>query len=143
MRKLVSQSIVSAGLLGVIAALWQIVRFFQGSIGVAQPFAILEEYLSMGLGQSVVGHYVFGVVSWIVVAGVVAGIAFAMGRIVDVGWHQFLAEQKAAHEANVRLQKIEDAREQRIAARSRLSADERRRLARLEQRVAELESTRR
>lgn len=143
MRNLVSQAISLAGLFGAIAALWQIVRFLQGSVGVAEPFAMLEAYLSTAFGPSVFGHYVSGIVSWTIVALIAAGTGYALSRIIDVGWHQFLTEEKVAHDARVRFEKIEDARERRRAARSRLSSDEKQRLQHLERRVADLEANRR
>lgn len=143
MRKLISISIPFVGFFGSIAALWQIVRFFQGKVGVAEPYASLEAYLTTVLGPSFVGHYIFGIASWLTVALIVAGAAYALDRILDVGWHQFLAEEKAAHDARVRhAQEIEDTRERRRVARNWPSPDAMDRLAYLERRVAELEANR-
>lgn len=118
--------------LGVIATLfvaWQAVRFCQGHIGApgidqltamlygtAGPPAVADtangvEWASAGLFR--VYYYLAGIAVWLILGVIVSGLLESTARIVEVGFHQYMAECKEAHLESQRWARIRADRERR------------------------------
>lgn len=135
----IARAIELAGVAGAIATAWQIVRFCQGTIGapiVDQVNRMVMEQLGQdastlppgSLGASfnwlssmvTTGfYYLLGVLVWLYLAIVVMHVANAGARIVEVGFDQYMHEQKVIAEDNRRLMEHNAAIERRRELRRR------------------------
>lgn len=124
-RLMLSEIVNVAAFLGGLTTLWQVVRFFQGEVGVPEPFGTMEASLSMIFATSgslaTTWHYVFGAVAWISLSAFVFAGGDVLRRLIADGWAKFIADETAADLESVRIYRVEEARAKRRAARAKLN----------------------
>lgn len=121
-RLMLSEIVNVAAFFCGLATRWQVVRFFQGEVGVPEPFGTLEASLSMMFATSgklpTIWHYIFGAAAWTSLSALVFDGGGVLRRLIADGWARFLADEKATDQESVRMYRLEESRERRRVARA-------------------------